>query len=289
VTDENQWNDLLSRAKNVGPLHTFGWMKMWNSFSNPRRILWTDNNVIWSFFLENGVAVGNRDLSLPPAPITDKIDLSEIKNMGASVVFWITNEVENPLFSALKISKKDHVPRTLLEVKEPTEYYNNLKKETRYQIRKAKKNDYLFGYIDPYICGEVVVNINKSSGSFRQGKPVSPNYLDPVIQQKKFSLAADCMKEKSLFFGIWKDNIPWAYCHMILGNDIAAISSFMTHDNHMKFGIGNLLFYEAARLSYERKIKYILSTYTPNCPGIMKFHESMGYRLMKQWKNVVIL
>jgi hypothetical protein len=281
IKDEETWNKLLSNAYPVSDVHMYGYYQSWNHHSNPRRHLWFDGHYIWSYYIDNGVAIGLKNQRLPPLKVTYTDKSPNFKEIDADSLYWISCELDEDMSN---VDKKERNPRTIVQVIKPNKYLDSLRKSTRYEIRKALKRKYYKEYIgDPVEYAEEIARINSTANYM-------PEHSKSVEQEiKKFSVMRDCWKDRGKMIGIFKNDVMYAYMFITLGNDIASFSSYFVSNESKSDGVGNLLHYGGYKVAYENGIDYVMSAYAPRRESIQTFHYNMGFELCKQYVNEVTL
>ncbi|MEN6349075.1 MAG: hypothetical protein ABFD08_06735 [Syntrophomonas sp.] len=116
------------------------------------------------------------------------------------------------------------------------EYLNAVGAKTRNRIRKAEKLGYEFREFEWDNHLEEIFDINNSK-ELRSAGPMQGWYRDQVKPRHH----SEIEKRYRKYYGLFKDDRLWAYCHLVLCGDFGFTKHFLGHANHLKNGIMNYL------------------------------------------------
>lgn len=108
--------------------------------------------------------------------------------------------------------------------------------KTRNTIRKAEKQGYEFREFEWNRHLEEIFDINTSK-RIRSGGIMHGWYTEPVKPRNYGKEDKHFLK----YYGVFKENRLWAYCHWVLCGDFAFLKHFLGHADHLNNGIMNFL------------------------------------------------
>jgi hypothetical protein len=108
--------------------------------------------------------------------------------------------------------------------------------KTRNRIRKAEKLGYEFREFEWDSHLDEIFDINNSK-ELRAAGPMQGWYCEQVKPRHHSEEEQCCLK----YYGLFKDDRLWAYCHLVLCGDFVFVKHFIGHANHLKNGIMNYL------------------------------------------------